>query len=113
MDKAKQSEYNKRYYQSRKAEKLLAAAPESVPGEPGPVEAATLAEIELNSLGVGRPGLVAGALAMARTVDNPLHVSQRAACERQRRSALDELWKTAGQRGKRLASVQKLSRRVS
>ena len=107
---ADHSEYMKKYHAAQKAKKALAAVPKDASGEPGRVEAAVRAEIE--SLGVDRPGSVEAALAMARLIDIPEQWSQHASAHRRLEAALTELRGVSGQRGKRLASVQKLSRRV-
>ena len=111
MNKEERAEYNRKYYRAKRSEQLLAAVPEDVPGEPGRVEAAVRAEIE--SLGVDRPGSVEAALAMARLIDTPAQWSQHSSAHRRLESALAELRSVSGVRGKRLASVQKLSSRVS
>lgn len=107
--KQQRSDYNRRYYQSRKAEKL-AAVPDA-PDTPGPVETGVLAEV--GELGVDRPGLVAGALQMARILDTPLYVSQHAAALKRLEALLAEFHKLSGARGKKLASVRKLTVRAS
>lgn len=99
----------------RRRLRVAAAMPVDEPADspesgnsPGRVESGVLAELEL--LGVrGRPGLAAGAVSMARILDNPLAVgSQPAAC-RQLMALLGELHKCAVPRHGRLAAVQKMT----
>ncbi len=62
-----------------------------IPAGPGRVEAAVDAEIAMLSTASKRPGLVAGALAMARILDNPLATPQHAPAMRRMQDALAEL----------------------
>ena len=110
-DQAKQSTYNKAYYERRKAEKMLAAAPEGQPDGPGRVEAAVMAEIE--SLGVDRPGSVESLLAMARLIDDPAKWSQHSSADRRLQAGLSELRSVSGVKGRKLASVRAMTSRTA
>lgn len=103
--KASQSEY-RRDLKQRKTRLALAAPPDG----PGRVEAAVMAEVE--ALGVDRPGSVESLLAMARLIDDPGKWSQHSSADRRLQAGLAELRSVSGVRGRRLASVQKMSARV-
>ena len=59
----------------------------------------------------GRPGLAAGAVSMARILDNPLAVSTQPAACRQLMAVLDVLHTAAVPRHGRLAVIQEMSTR--
>lgn len=79
--------------------------------EPGRVEAGVLAEIEGLTTAQKRPGLVEGALAMARLLDSPLNSAQQPQAMARLQAALDQLRKGADSRKSWLADVRKLTPR--
>ena len=101
-----------------KKKKTLAAVPVlpvpviSTPiasAEPGRVEAGVLAEIAMLSTAHKRPGLVQGALAMARLLDSSLNVPQHAPAMARLQAVLAELRVGADARTGWLADVRKMS----
>lgn len=76
---------------------------------PGPVEAGVLAELEGLTAAARRPGLVQGALAMARLLDSPLNVPQHAPAMARLQAALDELRRGADSRKGWLADVRRMT----
>jgi hypothetical protein len=67
---------------------------------PGPVEAGVLSELDGLSQAEARPGLAQVALALARIMDNPRAINQKAAAAKVLASLLDKLH-SASARGRR------------
>lgn len=80
-----------------------------IPAGPGPVERGVLAEIEGLSTARKRPGLVQGALAMARILDSPLSTPQHPPAMARLQNALAELRVGADARTGWLTEVRKLT----
>jgi hypothetical protein len=92
------------------AERETAAASSTAAAETvGPVVAAVQAELATLGSLVGRQGLAAAAVAMARILDHPGAVTTQPAAARQLMSLLDVLHREAAPRRGRLAAVQKMS----
>jgi hypothetical protein len=88
------------------------APPVTIPVEatgPGRVEAAVLVEIEGLSTASARPGLVEGALAMARLLDSPLSMPQHPPAMARLQNVLAELRVGADSRKGWLAEVRNLT----
>jgi hypothetical protein len=79
------------------------------PAGPGRVEAAVIAEIGMLSTASKRPGLVEGALAMARMLDSPLYLAQHPPAMARLQNALAELRVGADTRKGWLAEVRKMT----
>ncbi len=77
--------------------------------EPGRVEAGVLAEIDGLTTAHNRPGLVQGALAMARLLDSPLNTAQHPQAMGRLEAVLDKLRKGADSRKSWLAEVRKMT----
>ena len=109
---------NRVYFRRRRAAKglpptavdPLPAAGASQSAERGPVESAV--EAEIAGLAESRPGLAAGALALARVLDNPRAVSSQPTAAKVLASLLDKLH-SASARGRRgnLASVRTMTQK--
>ena len=78
------------------------------PSGPGQVESAVAAELAGLAMAQRRPGLVAVALTLARTLDSPSFGSSHAALSRELRATLDALAAVRRGRG-RLTSVTELA----
>jgi hypothetical protein len=117
-----QSDYRKDLRRRSKSKQPTGRALTSVPSPPkppappptecahlGPVEAGVLAEIEGLTTAAKRPGLVEGALAMARLLDNQLDTAQHPQAMARLQAALDQLRKGADSRKSWLAEVRKLT----
>jgi hypothetical protein len=83
----------------------------TAPDPVGPVEAGALAELEVLTTAAKRPGLAAGALAMARLMDSPTNTAQWPAAQARLQAALSELRKGADSRTSWLTSVRAMTPR--
>ncbi len=103
-----ESNYQKARRRIKPKRKPLAAVPSiaSINIEPGRVETAVISEIAMLSAASKRPGLVEGALAMARLLDNPLCTPQYASAMRRLQDALAELHQGADAKRGWLADVK-------
>lgn len=79
------------------------------PPEPGRVELGVIAEIGGLTTAHKRPGLVEGALAMARLLDTPLNSAQHPQAMARLQAALDQLRKGADSRKSWLADVRQMT----
>lgn len=77
--------------------------------EPGPVELGVQSEIEGLAQTEARPGLAQVALELARVMDNPRALNQKAAASKALGEVLDKLRKGADERRSRLASVRSMT----
>lgn len=77
--------------------------------EPGPTEASVLAELATLPAAETHPSLAQGALAMARILDNPLHVAQQPQALARMAEMMKELRKGV-KKGGRLAAVRSMTR---
>ena len=85
--------------------------PGSLPsGSAGAVEQAVMEELASLTSAETKKGIAAGALAMARILDNPLALAQQPAALARLQSALEELRKGSQKRRGRLASVQAMTK---
>lgn len=76
---------------------------------PGPVEVGVQLEIEGLAQTEARPGLAQMALELARVMDNPRAINQKAAASKALGEVLDKLRKGADERRSRLASVRSMT----
>jgi hypothetical protein len=98
------TESNRVYFRQRRASQTGADLP---PSDPGPVEAGV--EIEIAGLSEVRPGLAQTALALARVLDNPKAINQKAAAAKVLSGLLDKLaTASAGGRRGRLSVVKSM-----
>lgn len=89
----------------------LPGAATVAPGRVGPTEQATLDELATLTSAETRKAVAAGALEMARLVDNPAAIAQKVAAFKALQSAMADLRQGSSKRAGRLASVQSLVKR--
>lgn len=82
--------------------------PVSAPVGVGPNEQAVLEELATLTSAETRKGVAAGALTMARILDNPLALAQQPSAFAKLQTALEDLRKGSARRKGRLASVQSM-----
>lgn len=80
------------------------------PAEAGPNERAVLEELATLTSAETRKGVAAGALTMARILDNPLALAQQPSAFAKLQTALDDLRKGSARKRGRLASVQAMTK---
>lgn len=79
--------------------------------EPGPNEAAVLAEIAGLSTAASHPGLVAVAIRNAQVLDSPLAIAQVPSSSKVLMEALEKLRKGSDSRAGKLAAVRQMTRK--
>lgn len=90
------------------------AAPAAVPAPAlGEAELAVIAELATLTSAETRKAAAAGALAMARILDNPNAISQQPQAMARLMAVMDALRQGAGRRKGRLASVQAITREAT